>query len=173
MSRTGWLLAGVADAESIADHTTGVAVLALFLAECVNTDPVGQGLTHPLDVAAVTHLALIHDLAESVLTDLPKRAAARLSEQVKHDAEAAIIKDVLGALPNAPHYLELWRCYVDASTPEARLVKDVDKLEMVAQALRYSARGQRNLDEFWEGHRWFYPLCQQLYDSLLGQWLPG
>lgn len=172
LPRTGWLLANVADVESVADHTAGVALISLFIAEAINTDLVDQGLSQPLDIGVVVQMALIHDLAESVLTDLPKRASRYLGEEIKHQTEAAITAEIINLLPNGARYLDLWHAYVAASTPEARLVKDVDKLEMVAQALRYTVRGQQNLREFWEGHQWAFPLCRMLYESLLQQCLP-
>lgn len=167
LPRTGWLLAGVTDVESIADHTTGVSLIALFLAETINAAPDAHGLNAPLDMTLVLQLALIHDLAESVLTDLPKRASLQLGQNIKHEAEASILAELLQSMPRGPYYLDLWRSYGSGITPEARLIKDVDKLEMVAQALRYAARGHRNLHEFWEGHTWSYPLCRLLCETML------
>ncbi len=173
LPRMGWLLAGLTNVESVADHTAGVGLLALFLAEAINAEPATQGLDARLDIAVVLQLALIHDLAESVLTDLPKRSTHYLGDAVKHKAEAAILQDLLERLPNGRHYVTLWQSYAHGTTPESRLVKDVDKLEMVAQALRYSERGHQNLHEFWEDHRWFYPLCRTIHEAMLRQWLPG
>jgi putative hydrolase of HD superfamily len=169
LPRTGWLLARVAVPESLADHTCGVALLALFLAESINADYTAQGLQEPLDIEGVLALALIHDLGESVLTDLPKRSTDVLGKSVKHEAEARIIQELLAELPNGDHYRQLWYSYELVSTPEAQLVKDADKLDMVAQALQYAKRGQRNLREFWEGHHWYYPLCRDLHTYLLAQ----
>lgn len=168
LPRTGWLFAGVAQPESLADHTCLVALYALFLSEAVNENPASQGLTAPLDVERVLALALLHDLAEAVLTDLPKRSAQVLGAEAKHRAEEQIVQDLLGALPGGERYVALWREYDGATTPEARLVKDLDKLEMVLQAWRYSHRGHRNLDEFRRGHSWHYPLCQALFEELSG-----
>jgi putative hydrolases of HD superfamily len=117
-------------------------------------------------------LALIHDLAESLLTDLPRRSAALLGEGVKHRAESQAMHEILDGLPNGAYYQDLWQSYNNASTPEARLIKDVDKLEMAAQALHYAQRGHRNLQEFWQDHRWHYPICQALFEQLLRRHLP-
>lgn len=167
LPRTGWLLAGVSEPESLADHTCGVSLYVLFLAEAINADLDSQGLAEPLDVERAVALALIHDLAESVLTDLPTRSTAVLGKHAKHQAEAQIIQSLLADLPSGQRYQQLWQEYDAVSTPEARLVKDVDRLEMVVQALRYAERGHRNLREFWEGHHWHYPICAELYARLL------
>jgi putative hydrolase of HD superfamily len=169
LPRTGWLLAGVAAPESLADHTCGVALYALFLAEAINADFAGQGLAAPLDVEEVMALALIHDLAESVLTDLPRRSAQLLGERAKHEAEGRVMEQIVAGLPNGERYRALWHSYATVATPEARLIKDVDKLEMVVQAVHYARRGHRNLHEFWAGHGWHYPLCRAMYGDIVRQ----
>ena len=167
LPRTGWLLAGVAAPESVADHVFGVAVLALFLAELINEDPSAEGLDHPLDVGEVARLALIHDLGESVLTDLPLRSAELLGAKVKHEAEERAMERLLAGLPRGSDYVARWRTYDAASTPEARLVKDADKLEMVHQARRYARRGHANLDEFMRDRRWYYDVSRRLFLALM------
>lgn len=167
LPRTGWLFAGVAQPESLADHTCLVAIYTLFLAEAINADPEAEGLESLLDVGRALSLALIHDLAESVLTDLPKRSAAVLGAAAKHGAEEYIMADLLADLPGGERYIALWREYDAGSTPEARLVKDVDKLEMVVQAIRYSQRGHTNLREFCTGHTWHYAISHSLFAALM------
>jgi len=166
LPRTGWLFAGVAQPESLADHTCLVALYALFLAEAINENPAAQRLEHPLNVERVVSLALIHDLAESVLTDLPKRSTEALGAEAKHRAEEQIVADLLAQIPSGKRYVALWREYDAASTPEARLVKDVDKLEMVMQSVRYAERGHTNMHEFRTGHAWHYPISQTLFEQL-------
>ena len=166
LPRTGWLLAGVAPVESVAEHSYGVAFLTLLLADTINDDWAAAGLSKPLAVERALRLALLHDLAESLLTDLPKRSSELLGSQVKHDAEERAMRDLLADLPHGGDYLALWQEYDAALTPEARLVKDADKLEMVHQARRYEARGQTNLDEFWQGHHWHYSASCALFDAL-------
>ncbi len=167
LPRAGWLLAKVSGPESVADHTTATTILALFLAEMVNQDLMDNGLTTPLDIPRVVTLALLHDLAESVLTDLPKRSSQLLGADVKHGAESQAMTQILADLPNAAYYLDLWGEYDAGITPEARLVKDADKLEMVHQALSYAQRGHTNLDEFWTGHVWHYAATRTLFAQLM------
>ncbi|NJN82828.1 MAG: HD domain-containing protein [Caldilineaceae bacterium] len=93
LPRTGWLLAGLANVESVADHSFSTALLSMFLADGINRGWAEQGLSQPLEVSRVLRLALIHDLAEGVLTDLPKRSSELLGADVKHDAERAHCAD--------------------------------------------------------------------------------
>lgn len=166
LPRTGWLFVGVAQPESVSEHAFSTTVLALNLAEAVNVDPAAEGLPGPLDVARVVRLALLHDLGESLVTDLPKRSADLLGAEAKHRAEREAMTAVLGELPWAARDVELWGEYDAAATPEARIVKDADKLEMVHQALRYEEVGAAGLDEFWLGHEWHFQASAQLFEAL-------
>ena len=166
LPRTGWLLNGVTPCESVADHTAAVGLLALVLAAEVNQDWTSEGLTSPLDIGRVAQVALVHDLAESWLTDLPRRSTQLLGEDVKHAAEAAAVAGICGELPNGEMWIACWEDYNQSSTPEARLVRDADKLEMVHQALVYERAGHRNLAEFWAEPRWHFTASARLFAAL-------
>lgn len=166
LPRTGWLLNGVQPCESIADHTTGVALLTLALASALNADWRAAGLERPIDVGRAVMLAVLHDLAESVVTDLPRRTTQLIGAEIKRRAEAQALPDILAGLPDADDYTTLWTEYATASSSEARLVHDADALEMVHQALQYERAGHRTLDEFWRNHHWHFRLCEHLHQVL-------
>ena len=142
LPRIGWALRGVEQPESVADHTYGVAFIAMLLADL---DP------GAVDRERVLRMALVHDLAESLVTDLPATLARFLAPDTKHAVERAALAEIVAALPAPEEYVTLWEEYESGETPEARLVHDADKLEVVVQAFVYEQRGQRNLDEFWDG----------------------
>lgn len=167
LPRTGWLLAGVAQPESVAEHTLATTFVALVLAETINADWATAGLAQPLEIARILRIALVHDLAESLLTDLPKRSTQLLTRAVKHAAERQAMQQLWQGLPNCELYQAAWAEYAAESTPEARLVHDADRLEMVQQALRYEQRGQRNLAEFWQGHTWHFAASAALFAELV------
>jgi putative hydrolase of HD superfamily len=163
LPRAGWLLAGVTLPESVAEHSFATSLLAWQLAEAVNADCAAQGLQQPLDVDKVLRMVLVHDLAESLLTDLPRRSTELIGRAIKHQAEAQAMVQLFASAPGGAQAITLWEEYSAAETPEAHLVHDADKLEMVHQALRYEARGHRNLSEFWQGHIWHYPISRALF----------
>ncbi|MEZ4674583.1 MAG: HD domain-containing protein [Caldilineaceae bacterium] len=169
LPRTGWLFAGVSQPESIADHSYATIWTALLLSESINQDWHAQRLTAPLNLLQVMQIALVHDLAESILTDLPKRSTDLIGKSVKHQAEATAMEQLLKEMPNGTVYIASWHAYTAGDSAESRVVRDADKLEMLVQALRYEASGQRNLQEFWEGHQWFYPASEALWRTLLQQ----
>lgn len=53
-------------------------------------------------------------------------------------------KESLGNTETANEIVELWHEYEDAETPEALFVKDLDKFEMIVQALEYEKCKLRN-----------------------------
>ncbi|HHW85578.1 MAG TPA: HD domain-containing protein [Chloroflexi bacterium] len=166
LPRTGWLLNGIQPCESVADHTTGVALLTLALASALNADWQAAGLERPIDAGRAVQLAILHDLAESVVTDLPRRSAQLIGAEIKRRAEATALTDILAGLAGGDDYATLWTEYATTASPEARLVHDADRLEMVHQALQYERAGHHTLGEFWCGHHWHYRLCEHLYQVL-------
>jgi len=139
--RTGWMMRGVAAAESVADHSFGVAFISLILAELVE---------QPLDRAKLLTIALLHDLPESVITDLPAPATARLSPQTKRKAEEEVLTEMLSWLPCAEQVYAWWQEFEDRSSPEGRLIRDADQLDLLIQAYVYEqTTGNRWLEEFW------------------------
>jgi putative hydrolase of HD superfamily len=71
LPRTGWILAGVRDAESIGDHVLSACFLTLALA--TRCEP-------PLDAERAVAMALVHDVPEALFGDLPRTAARLLPE---------------------------------------------------------------------------------------------
>jgi putative hydrolase of HD superfamily len=167
LPRTGWLFAGVSAPESVAEHAFATTWVALLLAETINADWVACGLHAPLKVDHAVRLALVHDLAEALLTDLAKRTTELLGRDIKYQAEERAMTMLFADFPNGASYVDLWAEYAAGETAEAQLVRDADKLEMVHQALRYTQRGQRNLQEFWQGHQWHYAVSATLFAHLL------
>lgn len=166
LPRAGWLFAGIVNGESVADHSYMTALTVFFLGEVVNQSWVAESLEEPLNLGKAVTIALIHDLAECVVTDLPKRATDLIGKSVKHGAEEEALSQLVLGLPNGDEALRLWQEYAKSASPEARLVKDADRLEMVLQAYRYEAQGHPNLSEFWHDHDWFYRSSQELFHQL-------
>jgi putative hydrolase of HD superfamily len=164
--RMGWAMRGVPHVESVAEHSHAMTIVALVLADLLNASGT---LAIPLNLEKVLAIATLHDLAEARLTDLPASAQRLIPDAIKSQAEATAIRDLLGALPSAGRLVGWWHEFEDESTPEGRLVRDADKLEMMVQCLRYEQAGARNLDEFWSAmdrHSWHYPISADLYARL-------
>jgi len=132
---------GVAHGESVADHSFGVAFIALILAELAD---------QTLDRTKLLTMALLHDLPESAISDIPAPAAARLPPGAKRVAETEVLNDLLGCLPDAGRWLAWWQELEAGISVEARIVHDADRLDMLIQAHIYEqTTGNRWLIEFW------------------------
>lgn len=140
LPRTGWVQVGIPDPESIAAHTSGVAFIALALAE--REEP-------PLDPARTVALALLHDAPEALLTDLPRAASELLGRDVKHAAEGRAAELLLGPLGSAAQ-----RLFAEVHARDSRAARFVavcDKLHLGLQVVHQRRLGRRGLDEFERG----------------------
>jgi 5'-deoxynucleotidase len=138
VARSGWALRGVAQAESVTEHSWHV----LFLVWALGPEIPG------LDVGRAVEIAVVHDLAEVRLGDLPRTASHYLPEGAKREAERAAIGELLAPLPARTR--ELYAEYEAGATPEARLVKACDKLQLMIKATAYEGWGAGGLAEFWD-----------------------
>lgn len=131
--RQGWLQHNVpaSRCESVADHSFCVALLALLLVEACAPE---------LDRYKVLGMALLHDLGEIYAGDLTPLDQVEVSE--KQRLERQSVEQVLSKLPGSSTHLRLWEEYEAAASPEARFVREIDRLEMGLQAAVYQ---QQNL----------------------------
>ena len=90
-------------------------------------------------------VALVHDLAESLVGDITPHDGVSADEKRRREEEAM---RALAELSGDGEILDLWREYDAAESPEARFVKELDKLETAMQAAEYERRDGVALDEF-------------------------
>ncbi len=158
--RTGWVMRGVADAESVADHSFGMAFIALSLAEMVDQS---------LDKAKLLTIALLHDLPESVLGDIPTPATCYFPPETKREAEMEALSALLCGALSLPReqWRAWWQEFEDGTSAEARLVRDADRLDMFIQAYVYEqTTGNRWLEEFWSSPEFEFAAARALYETL-------
>jgi len=142
--RQGWLQVGIPpeQTESVAEHSFGVTVLGWLVVGEMRPD---------LDLLKVLQLALIHDLAEARAGDF---TPGRIEPAEKHRLERDALVRTLGQLSKKSDYLALWDEYEAGSTPEAGLVRQLDRLEMALQAYAYQKKFPNiDLVEFFESSR--------------------
>ncbi len=144
VKRAGWVRIGVKNPESVADHIFRLSIISLVIAEELGVDR-----------SKLVELALVHDLAESLVGDI-------VAERGKKDQKAKVDKsykeeEAMKILFNnamiSKRYLDLWWEYETQNSPEAKILKQLDKFEMVMQALEYEqekAAKPSDFDEFWE-----------------------
>jgi putative hydrolase of HD superfamily len=160
LPRTGWLLRGVGRPESVAAHGYGTTLATLLLLDLVDA---------PLDRERALALAVLHDLPEAALGDVPTPAARHLPPGAKAAAEASLLDEMTAGTPVAASWRALWAEFDAGVTPEARLVRDADKLDLFLQALLYERAGNRDVGEFWERvdrYDWSYPASRRLLATI-------
>lgn len=127
--------------ESVADHSFAVAIMAMIEAD-----------QRGLKIDKTLTLALLHDLEEAITGDLtPSRKRRKGSRWVRKRRDHAITT-ILSRIPRdrQPHYRKLWTDLKANRSPEAKLVHQLDKLEMALQASQYAKRGGvRGLGDFY------------------------
>lgn len=119
--RTAWTSEG--RRESTAEHSWR---LALFVGVLSDSFP-------RLDLSKMLLMSLIHDIGEIYEGDIS--AASCPDKEAKYTAECRAARSVFSILPEpqAGRMMDLWMEYNDASTPEAKLVKALDKAETIIQ----------------------------------------
>ena len=139
--RKGWTRHPVPSGavESVADHSWGLTLLAWFLCP------------PELRRERVVELALLHDLAEVKIGDITPHDGVSQEEKVSLEERAE--RELFEGLPKEDRALELLEEYRAQSTPEARWVKALDKLEMSLQSLNYEEDYSLELSEFRESAR--------------------
>lgn len=136
--RTGWVNHGVKESESIADHMYRMAIMAMISGDLpgVNKD-------------RCVKMAVVHDIAEAIVGDITPND--NIPKEEKNRLESAAIDEMCVVLEGglaADEVKELWLEYENNSTPEAKFVKDLDKLEMILQAVEYEHEQNKVLDDF-------------------------
>ena len=150
--RQGWLLNGVPEdkCESVADHLFSVCLLSLII---------GRNYFSSLDITKLLEMAIIHELGEINIGDVTPHD--RIPKKVKYEWELKGIIEVMSKIPNGKHYISLWKEYEEGQTPEAKLLRQVDYLEMGLQACIYSMRYDIPIDDFIRSTK------KRLYDKKL------
>ena len=149
VNRQGWVLKGIEDPESVADHTFRTAFLVMILSN-----------DHPkLNQARMIKMALIHEIGESVVGDIVYEHGENIISPLvnKHKDERNALMEIFKTMSGKQEYIDLWEEWVAQETPEAKYVKCVEKLEMVIQAYEYEQKGHKPelFEEFWK-NAWKY-----------------
>ncbi len=156
--RAGFVLRGVDDPESVTEHSWHVLFLVWTLGPKIDG----------IDVGRAMEIAIVHDLAEVRIGDLPMTCSRYFPEGAKNAAEEAAMAEILAPLPERA--LRLYDEYQRGASPEARLVKACDKLQLMLKVTVYESWGTGALAEFWNNPANFpdggFPLLRELFAEL-------
>ena len=136
--RTGWLLQGVAPsaAEDVAGHSYSTAIVAYFLAQLSG---------EKLDITRLLVMALLHDLPESEIGDIPHSSSTDLKEfyKAKREAENKVMVKLLAKLPSnlRIQLSNIWKDFASGVSREAKLVEAADRLATAIHILHLKKAG--------------------------------
>jgi putative hydrolase of HD superfamily len=136
--RTGWLLRGVPPsiAENVAAHSHTTAVLAYLLA---------LQAEETVDLHQLLLMALIHDIPEAEIGDIPMSAqqADPGIREAKEKAEKNAMQRILTHLPTTlkASVEAAWIVYCKGASIEARLVEAADRLATALHAAQLVKTG--------------------------------
>jgi len=127
--RKGWKKLRLKRVESVADHSFALAILAMLESD-----------RRRFDTETVLKLALMHDLEEAITGDLTPQDKKLRGDQTTRREKQKAIEELIMSLPpkSRSSYRGLWTDLRHSRTREARLVHQLDKLEMAFQASEYA-----------------------------------
>ena len=126
LPRSGWKIKiGLDNSESVAEHSYMMSVMAMVLSDLKS-----------LNSEKVIKMSILHDWAESKIGDF-------MPDVIGYDKKSVLenyaMVEILESLPQSiqSDYQNMWNEFLVRETPEARLVHELDKLEMALQAKIY------------------------------------
>ena len=143
IKRSGWAShVGIEKPESVADHSLRCAVLAMCFGDLAD-----------VDTEKLIKMLLLHDVQEALIGDYDYSAKKKIGLEKFKAKEKSAAREILSLLPSKlkERYVDVWQEFEGRETPEAILANDIDKIEMMFQALEYEKEGydSEKFDVFW------------------------
>ena len=130
IQRQGWVdKLSIKNPESVADHSYSMAMMGMIISDIENYNS-----------EKILKMILLHDLAESEIGDY---TPGEISIVEKNKLEDNAFSKIIQTLPSNVkiQYETLWRDYQKNESLEAKLVHQLDRLEMALQAKIYQNEG--------------------------------
>lgn len=138
LHRTGWLMKGIKNPESVAEHCFRVSVLSMVMAKTLDVDQ-----------EKLTKMAIIHDIGETATGDLVVQTGAAIDKKErieKEKVEREAIRHILFGY--GEDYSKLFQEMINRKTREAVIFHELDQLEKAIQAYEYEKEYGLDLSEF-------------------------
>ena len=130
ISRQGWIdKLSLKHPESVADHSYSMAIMGMIISDLENYNS-----------EKILKMILLHDLAESKIGDYTPN---QISKENKIKIENNAYDEMISTLPESikSQYAQIWKEYQKQESPESKIVRQIDKLEMALQAKMYQYEG--------------------------------
>jgi len=137
LKRSGWIVSGVKDGESVADHSFMMILMTLIL-----------GKDRNIDLSKALKMAILHDIAECRVGNIISWENFHMTRDEKEKMEEDAMKNLLSVLgENGKEYFSIWKEYEERKSEEAKFVKAIDNLEMILQASEYE-KEEKDLNKY-------------------------
>ena len=141
ISRQGWIdKLSLKHPESVADHSYSMAIMGMIISDLENYNS-----------EKILKMILLHDLAESKIGDYTPN---QISKENKIKIENNAYDEMISTLPESikSQYAQIWKEYQKQESPESKIVRQIDKLEMALQAKMYQNEGspKDSVESFFE-----------------------
>ena len=134
VKRTGWVMQGVRDTESIMEHMYATWFIGLvFLPNECEQIP-------GYDKQKILSMLIVHDLAETKLEDIPKYEKPKIPDYDKREHETMLtmlLKGTYDSMSTLDGYVEAWSSWYERKEENARIAKDIDTVQAIYQFLVY------------------------------------
>ena len=130
ISRQGWIdKLSLKHPESVADHSYSMAIMGMIISDLENYNS-----------EKILKMILLHDLAESKIGDYTPN---QITKENKIKIENNAYDEMISTLPESIklQYAQIWEEYQKQESPESKIVRQIDKLEMALQAKMYQNEG--------------------------------
>lgn len=130
IARSGWMMRGIppSDSETVGSHSFEVAFLSMLMADRL------QSVGVSVDPSKVVKLALLHDLAESVIGDIVRAVKESMADARQLEEKA--MREL-----GMEDYMDLFHELSEGKSMEAILIRVCDNLATLLQGLRYLSKG--------------------------------
>ena len=142
LKRTGWVDRGVANPETVGEHTDAMRILA---GEIVKKLP--SETQKKIDTKKLERMIQVHDWPEhhdgdKVVAREDKREEEKLTAKKRISEEKAMRKICARIGPEGKINLDLWLEFEEGKTLEGNLAKQIDKLQAMIKAWEYEQKGE-------------------------------
>jgi len=134
--RTGWIISGITNPETVASHSFRVALISMLLSDSFNN----------IDKEKVLRIALIHDLNESIIGDIPLGA----KNNIQIDEKKIFSEDIPIPVEIKKRTLSDFSEFENRTSIEGMIVRAADKIDLLLQAYEYEKDRGIRLDSFWK-----------------------
>ena len=144
VKRTGWVTQGIEDPESIVEHMYACWFIGLIYLPNVNPKIPGYSKE------AILNMLLVHDLAETKLSDIPKYEKINYPGYDQKENEEMLnilLKGTYKSVDSMTSYANAWDEWYNMQDENAKIAKDIDILQAVYQFLLYNEKFPEKFSE--------------------------